>query len=258
MNFCEEPWWLVVIISLLVCVFIVLIVLMIRDIKDAKKDEQKFEQKRNEKAKSIKEQKSKGIVEQKGEKGTITVNPIENQTFETPTVSQPSEQIDDAGEMEEMEETNPFTAVIVEEKKQTNNQKPKTVKKPAQKAKPKSNKSQQKTSSQKKTTKKQTASSNQKTVKKEPAKKSKAKTEKSKKPVQKKTAEKPKETKQTLGDFIVAYDREKLSWTVQRQGSVKVSRRTATKQEATKIAKELSKINNVGVKILNMDGKKSK
>ena len=254
MNFCEEPWWLVVIISLLVCVFIVLIVLMIRDIKDAKKDEQKFEQKRNEKAKSIKEQKSKGIVEQKGEKGTITVNPIENQTFETPTVSQPSEQIDDAGERQE--ETIPLLASPEEE--QTKNTTPKTAKTTAQKAKPKSNKSQQKTASQKKTTKKQTASSNQKTVKKEPAKKSKAKTEKSKKPVQKKTAEKPKETKQTLGDFIVAYDREKLSWTVQRQGSVKVSRRTATKQEATKIAKELSKINNVGVKILNMDGKKSK
>ena len=249
MNFCEEPWWLVVIISLLVCVFIVLIVLMIRDIKDAKKDEQKFEQKRNEKAKSIKETKNKGIVEQKGEKGTITVNPIENQTFETPTVSQPSEQIDDAEEHQE--ETIPLLASP--EKEQTKNTASKTAKTTAQKAKPKSNKSQQKTSSQKKTT-----ISKQKTVKKEPAKKPKAKTEKSKKPVQKKTVEKQKETKQTLGDFIVAYDREKLSWTVQRQGSVKVSRRTATKQEATKIAKELSKINNVGVKILNMDGKKSK
>lgn len=61
--------------------------------------------------------------------------------------------------------------------------------------------------------------------------------------------------KETPGNYVVKYDRTKLSWIITKKGSQRVIRRVQTKEEALRIARELCKKTGAGLYVHKKDGK---
>lgn len=61
--------------------------------------------------------------------------------------------------------------------------------------------------------------------------------------------------KETPGNYVVKYDRTKLSWIITKKGSQRVIRRVQTKEEALRIARDLCKKTGAGLYVHKKDGK---
>lgn len=61
--------------------------------------------------------------------------------------------------------------------------------------------------------------------------------------------------RETPGNYVVKYDRTKLSWIITKKGSQRVIRRVQTKEEALRIARELCKKTGAGLYVHKKDGK---